>query len=157
MDRLTRLRTERAALLASVPDLHKFSEQTARLIEWDRTHGAELAKLETHAELRRALRAYDLAGPLTENRRQALGEVLTLARQLTVKTYTAPENYTATELVDLIREAYTHADTTGEAVQVRAAGRVQYTHDPKAKHRTLAQQVEDAASMARDYPTRRGM
>lgn len=35
------------------------------------------------AELRRALRAYDLAGPLTENRRQALSEVLTPARQLT--------------------------------------------------------------------------
>lgn len=44
-------------------------------------------ELETHAAqlaaLRRALRAYDLAGPLTENRRQALGEILTLARQLT--------------------------------------------------------------------------
>lgn len=35
------------------------------------------------ADLRRALRAYDLAGPLTEARRQALGDVLTLARQLT--------------------------------------------------------------------------
>lgn len=44
-------------------------------------------ELETHAsqlaDLRRALRAYDLAGPLTENRRQAMGEILTLARQLT--------------------------------------------------------------------------
>lgn len=35
------------------------------------------------AELRRALRAYDLAGPETDTRRQALDEVLTLARQLT--------------------------------------------------------------------------
>lgn len=38
-----------------------------------------------------------------------------------MKTYTAPENYTAAELVDLIRQAYDHAEATGEAVQVRAA------------------------------------
>lgn len=38
---------------------------------------------EKRADLRRALRAYDLAGPLTETRRRALGDVLTLARQLT--------------------------------------------------------------------------
>lgn len=42
-----------------------------------RTHAALLA------DLRHALRAYDLAGPLTETRRAALGKVLTLARQLT--------------------------------------------------------------------------
>lgn len=45
------------------------------------------AALEAHAaqlaELRQALRAYDLAGPLTECRRQALGTILTMARQLT--------------------------------------------------------------------------
>lgn len=35
------------------------------------------------ADIRRALRAYDLAGPLTETRRAALGEILTLARQMT--------------------------------------------------------------------------
>lgn len=43
----------------------------------------EAASPDTREQMRRALRAYDLAGPLTENRRQALGEVLTLARQLT--------------------------------------------------------------------------
>ena len=44
---------------------------------------ARLDDTPTIADLRRALRAYDLAGPLTESRRQALREVLTLARQLT--------------------------------------------------------------------------
>lgn len=44
---------------------------------------ARLDDTPTIADLRRALRAYDLAGPLTETRRQALGEILTLARQLT--------------------------------------------------------------------------
>lgn len=91
LNRLTWLRNERAMIRAAVPDLHKFSEQTARLIEFDTTKGAELDALETQFtahlagldEIRRALRAYDLAGPLTEARRQALGDVLTLARQLT--------------------------------------------------------------------------
>lgn len=49
--------------------------------------GLQFGELETHAtqlaELRRALRAYDLAGPETASRKLALGEVLTLARQLT--------------------------------------------------------------------------
>lgn len=91
LNRLTWLRNERALIRAAVPDLHKFSEQTARLIEFDTTKGAELADLETRYtahldsldEIRRALRAYDLAGPLAEARRRALGDVLTLARQLT--------------------------------------------------------------------------
>ena len=69
--------------------------QVARDIERDecgsatadvlRTHAAQLADLRRAqlADLRRALRAYDLAGPETDTRRQALGDVLTLARQLT--------------------------------------------------------------------------
>lgn len=55
-----------------------------------------------------------------------------------MKTYTTPENYTAAELVDLIRQAYDHAEATGEAVQVRAAGRVQYTHTPHPSPTDLA-------------------
>ncbi|MNC44370.1 hypothetical protein D3C75_932730 [compost metagenome] len=42
-----------------------------------RHHFAQLAELRQH------LRAYDLAGPLTENRRAALGAILTAARALT--------------------------------------------------------------------------
>ena len=41
------------------------------------------AQPSTIAQLRQALRAYDLAGPLTDTRRQALGTILTMARQLT--------------------------------------------------------------------------
>lgn len=48
-----------------------------KMRQYDSAHAAKLA------DLRHALRAYDLAGPETENRRQALGDILTLARQLT--------------------------------------------------------------------------
>ena len=62
-----------------------------------------------------------------------------------MKTYTAPENFTATELVDLIHIAYEHAETTGQPVQVRAAGRVQYTHDPRAADLAAAQAARQTA------------
>lgn len=63
---------------------NEHGDRVARQPKWvAQAREAATATAAQLADLRRALRAYDLAGPLTETRRQVLGEILTLARQLT--------------------------------------------------------------------------